>query len=271
MREALTICDLRKAYGEKEVLKGVNLCVRTGEILGILGVNGAGKTTLLECLEGFRCWESGTIHIHGKTGVVLQSASLPAYLKVKEALLLFAKWKGVEADAKIIDALGLREVQHQTYAQLSAGWKRRLHLAVALFAQPSILFLDEPTTELDVEGKRSLHALLRSLRDKGVTIVLSSHDMAEVESLCDRIAILHEGCIRFLGSGEELAAALKKRWQIQVWSTLGERTYTSEQIADTLSWLLKEYQEKQLPIFDMKVSRGNLEEHFMEFAGREPR
>ena len=165
---------------------------------------------------------SGNIKISGNIGIQLQSASLPAYMKVSEVIQLFSKWKCAEIDNSLLMALGVTDLQKKLYTELSAGQKRRLHLALALIGKPDILFLDEPTTELDVEGRISLHNEIRKLNQNGTTIILSSHDMAEVEALCTRIAILNNGVISFIGTTDELASKVGKKYNIKIVSELGE-------------------------------------------------
>ena len=155
MNEAIKINNLKKNYGSHVVLDGLDFCVQQGEIFALLGVNGAGKTTSLECIEGLRKYDSGTIAITGKVGIQLQSSSLPGYIKPLEAVKLFAKWNKVPLDRAILDALGIHDFARKQYYQLSTGQKRRLHLALALTRNPDILFLDEPTAGLDVEGRLS--------------------------------------------------------------------------------------------------------------------
>lgn len=266
MSYAIEVTELRKNYGNLEVLKGVNFSINHGEIFGILGVNGAGKTTLLECMEGFRNYHFGDIKIAGNIGIQLQSASLPAYMKVNEAIPLFSKWKKAAIDEALLSDLGISELKRKIYGELSAGQKRRLHLALALIGKPDILFLDEPTTELDVEGRIALHNELRKLSKNGTTIILSSHDMAEVETLCDRIAILNNGIIRFLGTTDELASKLGKKYTIKIVSEQGQQEYAATDIADALLHILEEYKQKNITIFDIKVSRGTLEQHFINLS-----
>lgn len=270
MAYAIEISELRKNYGDHEVLKGVNFYVDRGEIFGILGVNGAGKTTLLECMEGFRKYHSGDIKIVGNIGIQLQSASLPAYMKVNEAMQLCSKWKKAPVDKALWSTLGISELKRKIYGELSAGQKRRLHLALALIGKPDILFLDEPTTELDVEGRVALHNELRKLSKNGTTIILSSHDMAEVESLCTRIAILNNGAISFIGTTDELASKVGKNYTIKITSKLGETEYSAVNVANTLLSILEECKQKNIEIFDVKVNRGTLEQHFINLSrGRE--
>ena len=155
MNEAIKIKNLKKSYGTHVVLNGLDFCVQQGEIFALLGVNGAGKTTSLECIEGLRKYDSGTIAITGKVGIQLQSSSLPGHIKPLEAVKLFAKWNKASLDRAMLDVEGIHDFARKQYYQLSTGQKRRLHLALALTRNPDILFLDEPTAGLDVEGRLS--------------------------------------------------------------------------------------------------------------------
>lgn len=269
MSYAIEVKHLKKNYGHHEVLKGIDLSVKQGEIFGILGINGAGKTTLLECIEGFRFYDSGKIKISGNIGIQLQTAGLPAYIKVSEAIQLFSKSKKTKIDDALVSSLGIVDFQNKLYMQLSAGQKRKLHLLLALIGKPDILFLDEPTTELDVEGKRVLHHEIRRLSQKGVTIILSSHDMAEVESLCTCIAILNHGKIAFLGTTDELSRRVEKKYTIKIISEQNEEEYSSKNISETLLHILEQYKKQNIPIIDIKIDRGTLEQHFLHFSKEE--
>lgn len=266
MNEAIKISGLTKSYGTHAVLKGLNFCVKQGEIFALLGINGAGKTTSLECIEGLRKYDSGNITINGIMGIQLQSASLPKYIKVLEAVKLFAKWNNTPLDKTMLDALGIHELAKKPYYQLSTGQKRRLHLALALTRNPDILFLDEPTAGLDVEGQISLHEQIRQLKAIGKTIILASHDMAEVENLCDRIAILSGGKIAFIGTVEQLAETIGKHYNITIQTENGTEKYESENIGNSLLSLLMQYKEKGETITDIKIDRGSLEQHFIKIA-----
>lgn len=265
-KEAIKISNLTKSYGTHTVLKGLNFCVQQGEIFALLGINGAGKTTSLECIEGLRNYDSGSITINGIMGIQLQSASLPKYIKALEAVKLFAKWNKTSPDREALDALGIYEIAKKPYYQLSTGQKRRLHLALALTRNPDILFLDEPTAGLDVEGQISLHEQIRQLKAMGKTIILASHDMAEVESLCDRIAILSGGRIAFIGTVEQLSEAIGKHYNITIRTETGTEKYESENIGDSLLSLLMRYREKGEIITDIRIDRGSLEQHFIKIA-----
>ena len=266
MNEAIKISSLTKSYGTHAVLKGLDFCVQKGEIFALLGINGAGKTTSLECIEGLRKYDGGSIAINGIMGIQLQSASLPKYMKALEAVKLFAKWNKTSLDRAALDALGIYEFAKKPYYQLSTGQKRRLHLALALIRNPDILFLDEPTAGLDVEGQISLHEQIRQLKAIGKTIILASHDMAEVEKLCDRIAILSGGKIAFIGTVGQLGDTIGKHYNITIQTENGTEKYESENIGDSLLSLLMQYREKGETVTDIKIDRGSLEQHFIKIA-----
>ncbi len=266
MNEAIKISRLTKSYGTHTVLKGLDFCVQQGEIFALLGINGAGKTTSLECIEGLRKYDSGSITINGIMGIQLQSASLPKYMKALEAVKLFAKWNKAPLDKAALDTLGIYEFSKKPYYQLSTGQKRRLHLALALTRNPDILFLDEPTAGLDVEGQISLHEQIRQLKAMGKTIILASHDMAEVENLCDRIGILSGGKIAFIGTVEDLCETIGKHYNITIQTENGTEKYESENIGDSLLSLLTQYREKGETITDIQIDRGSLEQHFIKIA-----
>ena len=268
MKYAIEVRGLEKKYGSKMVLKGLDLQIEKGEIFALLGVNGAGKTTTLECIEGLRKYDGGSIVVNGKMGIQLQSSSLPAHIKPMEAIKLFAKWNQTKIDDNMLKALNIKEIEKSQYLQLSTGQKRRLYLALALISNPDIIFLDEPTAGLDVEGRLSLHEQIRKLKSLGKTIVLASHDMAEVEALCDRIAILNSGKIVFCGTPSELTDKVGRRYYIHLKTRNREESFETDTIEDTLISLLEECKQKHIQILDIKVDRGSLEQHFIEMARR---
>lgn len=270
MNAAIQVTNLQKSYGSHKVLQGLTFQVNQGEIFALLGVNGAGKTTALECIEGLRQWDSGTVSIQGKAGVQLQSASLPGHIKVQEAIRLFAHWKGAKPDAAMLQALGIPDLAKKQYQTLSTGQKRRLHLALALLGDPDVLFLDEPTTGLDVEGRQALHQQIRLLNQRGKTILLASHDMAEVESLCHRIAILRQGRTAFLGTVEQLTQQLGKRYTITFQTSQGRKECAALELGDCLLQQLEEFRRQGISVEDIQIRRGSLEEHFLQFAEEEP-
>lgn len=268
MNHAIQVTGLQKSYGRHIVLKGLTFQVRKGEIFALLGVNRAGKTTAIECMEGLRKYDSGHVVVNGKVGIQLQSASLPAHIRPMEAIRLFAKWNRTKIDDSMLAALGIRELTKKQYAELSTGQKRRLHLALALTTNPDIVFLDEPTAGLDVEGRIALHDQIRRLKAQGKTILLASHDMAEVERLCDRIAILNNGVIAFLGTVDELSAKVSKRFILHIQTEQGEETFDSDNIGETMLTVLENYKQRDIAVLDIKIDRGTLEQHVIEITRR---
>lgn len=266
MNEAIKISNLTKSYGTHIVLNGLDFSVQKGEIFALLGINGAGKTTSLECIEGLRNYDGGSIAVNGIMGIQLQSASLPGHIKALEAVRLFAKWNKTLPDKTMLNALGIDEFAKKQYYQLSTGQKRRLHLALALTRNPDILFLDEPTAGLDVEGQLSLHKQIRQLKSMGKTIILASHDMTEVENLCDRIAILSGGKIAFIGTIKQLGETIGKHYNITIQTENGTAKYESENIGNSLLSLLMQYREKGETVIDIQIDRGSLEQHFIKIA-----
>ncbi len=268
MSIAVKVERLVKNYGSNTVIKDISFDVRRGEIFAFLGTNGAGKTTTLECIEGLRKYDSGKIDINGKIGVQLQSASLPANIKAIEAIQLFSKWNKVSVHNALLTAFGLNEIKNKQYKDMSTGQKRRLHLVLALIGNPDIIFLDEPTAGLDVEGRVSLHEEIRKLKANGKTIIMASHDMAEVESLCDRIGILKDGKLAFIGTTNELTEQIGMSCTIHIKTEQGNDMFTSENITETLLAELERYKIKKIAVLDVKIERATLEERFIEIARR---
>ncbi|MDF2538289.1 MAG: transporter ATP-binding protein [Herbinix sp.] len=283
MGAAIEVENLVKSYGNNTVLKGLSFRAEQGEIFALLGANGAGKTTTLECIEGIRGYNDGKIIVNGKIGVQLQSSSLPANITALEAFRLFGRWNKAKEDLTILDNLGAGEFKNKQYRTLSTGQKRRLHLAIALLHNPDIIFLDEPTAGLDVEGRISLHNEIRKLKTAGKTIIMASHDMAEVESLCDRIAIMKEGKLAFLGSSHELTGEyygeskilIKTEHQVPEFKlecsvplSMEQNYYciTTKNISEALLEILTKLKEADNEVLDIKIERATLEQRFMEIA-----
>jgi ABC-2 type transport system ATP-binding protein len=278
MDAAIRVENLIKSYGQNTVIKEISFEVKKGESFALLGANGAGKTTTLECIEGLRRYESGKIFLDGSIGVQLQSSSLQANMKAIEAFTLFSKWNREKVDLDLFSKLGLKTLKNKQYGQMSMGQKRRLHLALALIGSPDIIFLDEPTAGLDVEGRVVLHEHINRLKAKGKTIMLASHDMAEVESLCDRIAILKDGKIAFSGGPKELTSVMGTQCQIYVKTRdplqnhqieQGYFVFQSSNIADTLYEVLENCRKTQNTVLDVKIERATLEQRFMDIAREE--
>ncbi len=317
MDEILSVAGLRKSYGAVEAVRGIDFSVRGGEIVALLGPNGAGKTSALECIEGLRRPDAGSIRVLGldparsaralarQVGVQLQSQSLPPAMTVRESLGFFARYRGVEPDADAALELGLGEKLDSQISTLSTGQQRRLALALAIQHRPRLVVLDEPTAGLDVETRDRLHALMQDLRSRGTSILLASHDMAEVEKLADRALVLVRGSIAASGSPRELTSGGEGLTRITVSTRDGtvvrERpalsagavpaegvsretrpartavepvldgeyaVYLGRDPGTLVRELLRFIEDRGDAIVDLRVERPSLEERFLEIVGR---
>jgi ABC-2 type transport system ATP-binding protein len=216
---AIEVVDLEKRYGTTTAVDGLSITVARGEVFGLLGPNGAGKTTTLEILEGYREPDAGTARVLGlvpwrdgsllrpRIGVMLQEGGLYPGVKPLEALRLFASYYDDPEDPeKLLDLVGLREVQNTLVRRLSGGQTQRLSLALALVGRPELVFLDEPTAGMDPRARATTWQLVRDMRARGVTVVLTTHAMDEAEHLCDRLAIVDHGRVVAAGTPIELTA-----------------------------------------------------------------
>ncbi|MEU6193767.1 ABC transporter ATP-binding protein [Streptomyces sp. NPDC047061] len=216
----IEVTDLRRVYGGGfQAVRGITFSVARGEIFALLGTNGAGKTSTVELLEGLAPPDGGKVRVLGhdphreraavrpRTGVMLQEGGFPSELTVGETVRM---WAGCTTGARpVAEALGLVGLAGRAEVrvkQLSGGERRRLDLALALLGRPEVLFLDEPTTGLDAEGRRDTWELVRALRDAGTAVLLTTHYLEEAEDLADRLAILHEGRIAVTGTPAEVTA-----------------------------------------------------------------
>jgi len=213
----VSVRGLTKSYGEFEALKGIDFELGAGEVFGLLGPNGAGKTTTIEILEGYRERDSGEVEVlgadpasadldwRGRIGVVLQSSAMYENLTVAEHLAQFAGYyEHPRPVDEVIGLIGLEEKRDTRARRLSGGQRRRLDLGLALIGDPELIFLDEPTTGFDPGARRRAWDTIRSLRELGKTILLTTHYLDEVEQLADRVAVLREGSIVASGTVQEL-------------------------------------------------------------------
>jgi ABC-2 type transport system ATP-binding protein len=228
MTPVIEVAGLTKRYGRQTVVDEISFHVDRGEIFGILGPNGAGKTTTVECLEGLRRRDSGQVRIlgldprtdarqlHQRIGVQLQETQLPEKLKVREALEMYASLYQDPADwRELLERWGLTSKGGTAFAKLSGGQKQRLFIALALVGKPQVVFLDELTAGLDPGARRATWDLISQVRDSGVTVVLVSHFMDEVEELCDRVAILDRGRITALNTPAGLVDLVGARYRVR--------------------------------------------------------
>jgi len=229
--------NLTKTYGSTTAVSGLSFCVQRGEIFGIVGPNGAGKTTTMECLAGLRRATSGQLSVLGldpareerelrkRVGVQLQQAALPEDLKVWEALDLFATiYHRPDGWQKLMKTWGLEEKRNARFGTLSGGQKQRLFIALALVNDPELVFLDEITTGLDPQARRSTWDLIEKLREHGKTVVLVTHFMDEAERLCDRVAIIDHGSLVALNTPRALIENLHAETRI-IFSADKQETY----------------------------------------------
>lgn len=223
-KSILSVSNLKKSYNGKIAVDNISFDVNQGEIFGILGPNGAGKTTTLEMIETLRKIDGGKITIDGLNvarqpnqvkkiiGVQPQSPSFHDKQKASEILEMFGAAYGVEVDIK--NSLKEVDLEHKAnyYAEkLSGGQRQRLSIAVALVHRPKVFFLDEPTTGLDPQARRNLWTLIQSVRDRGVTVIMTTHYLDEAEILCDRVAIMDNGRIVAIDTPKALIAKLLKK------------------------------------------------------------
>lgn len=220
----VVVKDLKKKYGNKQAVDGVSFTVKKGEIFGILGPNGAGKTTTLEMLEALRTIDSGSATIDGVDvaanpdkirsliGVQPQTPSFEEKMKLTELIEFFAATYGEKVDTRaFLEDVQLLDKASSYPEQLSGGQRQRFSIAAALVHGPKVFFLDEPTTGLDPQARRNLWDLVREVRDKGVSVVMTTHYMDEAEILCDRIAVMDSGKIVALDTPKNLIKALLKK------------------------------------------------------------
>jgi ABC-2 type transport system ATP-binding protein len=306
MNPIVQVEELRKTYSDLVAVDSVSFEVKEGEIFGMVGPNGAGKTTTIECLEGLRKPDAGKVRVLGvdpqreghalreRTGMQLQSSNLPDRMKVWEALDLYASFYPKAADWKeLLVQLGLEEKRNTSFSKLSGGQKQRLFIALALLPDPQLVFLDELTTGLDPQARHAIWDLVRSVRERGKTVFLTTHFMEEAEKLCDRVAILDHGklvaldtpaaLIRGLGAEERvvfsvdgtLPAGFEKSLpgevrlevhgtQVTVHAKNGRGTPLVSEIVSLLGKLAVQFR-------DLRTEQPNLEDVFLSLTGREMR
>ena len=216
---AVEVHGLQKRYGTLQVLDSLDLAVPRGELVALLGPNGAGKTTTVEILEGYRGSDGGTVLVlgldpvrdraalHARVGLMLQSGGITPQGRPRELLRLHARFYADPADPDaLLDLLGLGEAGSRRYKLLSGGEKQRLSLALALVGRPELLVLDEPTAGMDPAAKAVVRSLIADLRSAGRTILMTTHELADVERLADRVVVMDHGRVVAAGTPAELVA-----------------------------------------------------------------
>lgn len=217
MSVIISVSELVKKYGDYEAVKGISFDVMEGEIFGLLGPNGAGKSTTLEIIETLRLKTSGSVKVNGFcldkepekiksiVGVQLQTSGFYPGLKLVELIELFNGVYNEKMDpGELLGLVNLREKSNSKFKELSGGQKQRFSVATTLINHPKVIFLDEPSTGLDPQARRNLWDLIRTIRDRGTTVIITTHYMDEAEYLCDRVAIMDEGRIIALDAPDKL-------------------------------------------------------------------
>ncbi len=217
---AVRAVDVRKAYGRREILTGVSFDVRRGELFSLLGPNGAGKTTTVEILEGYRRVDGGTVRVLGldpihdgtrlrpRIGLMLQEGGIDNRTTPREAIHLYARfYRDPEDPDRLLETVDLERAADTRYRRLSGGERQRLGLAIALLGRPELLVLDEPTAGMDPAAKQATRDRIAALRAAGTTILLTTHELGDVERLADRVAVLDRGRLVALGTPAELTGA----------------------------------------------------------------
>jgi ABC-2 type transport system ATP-binding protein len=308
---AIEVSGLVKRYGGRAVLDGVELRVGRGELVALLGPNGAGKTTLVEIVEGYRAADAGTVRVLGESpgsapglrariGLMLQAGGLDPRTTPRDVLRLYAAFHDGGRDPESLLALvGLGPVAATRVRRLSGGERQRLALALALVGEPEVLLLDEPTAGMDPEARRTTRELIAGLRAEGRAILLTTHDLVDVERLADRVAILHGGRIRAEGSPDELMAGASAELRFRLhdapsdrqlagltarlvgiaptagvtatprvaatapWYRVTGDAATADATAEVAAWAARE----GLLIVELRAGAASLEERYLELTG----
>jgi ABC-2 type transport system ATP-binding protein len=297
----IRVKDLKKYYGDVKAVDGVAFEVARGEVFGMLGPNGAGKTTTIEVLEGLRPPDSGTVEVFGldvcrhpesikqRIGVQLQSVSLYPRLTVTELLDLFGSFYSHHLPTRqLIDAVDLGERAKARSMNLSGGQQQRLSIALALVNDPELIFLDEPTTGLDPQARRSLWDLIKGLQAKGKSILMTTHYMEEAAELCDRVAIMDHGHILEMGTVPELIGRRFKERAVFFDTNLklssaqlgkldgvtraaqedGQTVLYSRDVAGTIGALLALTDSLSVEPRNLGIRQATLEDVFLDLTGR---
>jgi len=300
MPAKVIVRDLHKQYGDVQAAQGVSFEIQDGEIFGLLGPNGSGKTTTLECVIGLRQPDRGDIEVCGmdarrtpqavkqKIGAVLQTIALQDKITPREALTLFASfYRETAAPAALLQRFALVEKADAPFDTLSGGQRQRLAVALAFVNNPELIFLDEPTTGLDPQSRRELHAEIAQMKRDGHTVLLTTHYIDEAEQLCDRIAIIDRGRIIAAGPPRDLIAdstamqsvtlttarPLDPLWLSAVPGVddlVCEDTKTrfrTATVSPTVAALMRVLDERGVELTELQVRKARLEDVFIALTG----
>lgn len=298
---AIEVDELRIRYGDTLAVDGLSFTAEHGEVLAVLGPNGAGKTSTVETLEGYRRPDSGTVRVLGldpiadhtalmpSIGVMLQAGGVNPGMRPIDAVTTYAAFHAEAEDpVELLGRVGLTSVARKTWRQLSGGEQQRLSLALALVGRPLVAFLDEPTNSVDVEGRQLIRRIVRDLADRGVCVLLTTHDLAEAEKVADRVVIIDHGRLIAAGTPAELMHAADggeirfgappgldvEALAHHLGAPVGEPSSgdylasiepTPANIAALTTWLA----ERDLPLADLRAGRQRLEDVFMRLTSGE--
>jgi ABC-2 type transport system ATP-binding protein len=299
VRPSIHVSAIRKTYGKTVAVDDVSFAVEEGEIFGLIGPNGAGKTTTMECVEGLRRPDRGTISVlsldpirdaralQQKVGVQLQQAQLQKRITVWEAVDFWASLYARPVDGHVLlERLGLADKRQAWFMTLSGGQKQRLFIALALIHDPDVVLLDELTTGLDPQARRAIWDLVREIRERGKTVLLTTHLMEEAERLCDRVAIIERGRVIDIGTP---AGLVRRHCPTQTVvletrdSTAAERFQAIPGV-DVISWndgqctirgssgdlvthVIQCLAEHRIRVIDFRTELPNLEDVFLTLTG----
>jgi ABC-2 type transport system ATP-binding protein len=275
---AIEVHDLRKDYGPVEAVRGVSFEVERGEVFGLLGPNGAGKTTTVEILEGYRQRSAGDVRVLGhdpaerdrelqqRVGIVLQSCGIYPRVTVREAVEHFSKAYERPRDAdETIQLVGLGEKADARTKDLSGGQRRRLDLALALVGDPELVFLDEPTTGFDPAARRTAWGVVRTLKELGKTVLLTTHYLDEAQELSDRVAIVKEGRIVAEGPPDQLGPGAS-RYRVSYLSDGRRVEHQTDDPTELLHRLTRDAIARGERLEGLEVTRPTLEEIYLELT-----
>jgi ABC-2 type transport system ATP-binding protein len=299
----IEVSGLSKSYGSTRAIDAATFEVRQGEIFGLIGPNGAGKTTTMECIEGLRAPDAGRLSVLGlnplkdgkalqnRIGVQLQEAQLQKRITVKEAIGLWSALYDAPLDGhQLLVQLGIAGKANARFMTLSGGQKQRLFIALALINDPDVVFLDELTTGLDPQARRAIWELVRSIRDRGKTVVLTTHLMEEAERLCDRVAIIDDGRIVDIDSpaglvnrhcpertiviateDDGVVGALREIAGVNGVTREGGSVVVAARSIDVMTRLIRVLADRQTPVTDFRTIVPTLEDVFLKLTGHSVR
>ena len=293
MSVILQVSSLVKRFGQLTAVNDVSFEIHEGSCFGLLGPNGAGKTTTIEMMEGIKIPDGGTIRYQGEAlgqqfrneaGIMFQTTALQEFITVREIMVQFSRfYPDTTSINELADRYALHEFLNQDTRKLSGGQKQRLLLAMALINKPKILFLDEPTTGLDPQSRRNLWKQVQQVKERGATILLTTHYMEEAYELCDEIAIMDHGRIIAHDAPDALLAAHFDDVVVQVHAAdiprdIGEREFqaiyrngNAHIVTGDVNKTIEHLLHLDIPLDRLRIRARDLEDLFLELTGKELR